>query len=511
MNSSTIASPPLGGYRHRAGAIRALPTRKAAPRERGKFVPPAYQPLSVELLRTTDTFIAGAVLVGVFVAVNASNLSYAGAEFLLLRVSAKNLLLLCGFVALWQLLFTMARLYDQSAIRDRRKELKRVVAASSIGSLAVLIISLIEASSAFPPEAALFFLGAVVLSTGAVRTVVREISVRAQSWAVKEIIIVGSGPRAYKLLRDLESAPGCNYHLAGFVDSNDDIELKDIRDRMIGGLDDLEEILMRRPIDEVLIALPIRSCYGEIEEVIRTCERVGVESKYFADVFENAFAKARFDASNGSPSVSLRVVHDGPLLIVKRLFDLVSAIVAVILLAPVMLAIAAGIKLTSPGPVIFSQWRYGRNRRLFRMYKFRTMVVDAEEMQNTVEHLNEVGGPVFKIAEDPRITRFGRFLRRTSLDELPQFYNVLRADMSLVGPRPLPTRDVNRFNEGRLMRRFSVVPGLTCLWQISGRNHVDFDEWLRLDLQYIDRWSLGLDFRILLRTIPAVIRGTGAQ
>lgn len=145
------------------------------------------------------------------------------------------------------------------------------------------------------------------------------------------------------------------------------------------------------------------------------------------------------------------------------------------------------------------------------MYKFRTMVPDAEALQTTLEPYNEVGGPVFKIADDPRVTRFGRFLRRTSIDELPQLYNVLRGEMSFVGPRPLPMRDVNLFHEGRLMRRFSVVPGLTCLWQISGRNQVDFDEWLRLDLQYIDRWSLRLDFLILLRTFPAVIRGTGAQ
>jgi exopolysaccharide biosynthesis polyprenyl glycosylphosphotransferase len=502
----------MGGIGEKKRVPRLVAVRKApARRERRNLHPPAYQPLSLELLRTTDTFIAGVVLVAVFVGVNATNLSYAGADFLLLRVSVKNLLLLCGFVALWQLLFTMARLYSLSVIRDRRREMKRVFVASAIGSVAVLVISLIEVSSAFPPQAALYYLGAVVLATGSVRTVIREVSVRAQNWAVKEIIIVGSGPRAYKLLRDMQSAPGSNYQLAGFVDSNDEIELKDIRDRLIGRLDELEEILMRRPIDEVLIALPIRSCYAEIEEVIRTCERVGVESKYFADVFENAFARARYDSNGGSPAVSLRVVHDGPLLIVKRMFDVVAGIIAVVLLAPVMLAVAVGIKLTSPGPIIFSQWRYGRNRRLFRMYKFRTMVVDAEDLQNTVEHLNEVGGPVFKIANDPRITRFGRFLRRTSLDELPQFYNVLRGEMSFVGPRPLPTRDVNRFNEGRLMRRFSVVPGLTCLWQISGRNQVDFDEWLRLDLEYIDRWSLLLDFLILVRTVPAVIRGTGAQ
>jgi lipopolysaccharide/colanic/teichoic acid biosynthesis glycosyltransferase len=169
------------------------------------------------------------------------------------------------------------------------------------------------------------------------------------------------------------------------------------------------------------------------------------------------------------------------------------------------------VRLTSPGPVMFSQLRYGRNRRRFRMYKFRTMVEGADAQQSQLEELNEAAGPVFKIRRDPRITPFGAFLRRTSLDELPQLWNVLRGDMSLVGPRPLPLRDVNQFAEGRLMRRFSVLPGITGLWQVSGRSSLAFDEWLRLDLAYIDQWSLTLDLRILARTIPAVLSGRGAS
>ena len=161
--------------------------------------------------------------------------------------------------------------------------------------------------------------------------------------------------------------------------------------------------------------------------------------------------------------------------------------------------------------MFFSQDRYGYNRRLFKMLKFRTMGVDAEALQISLEHLNEAGGPVFKIKEDPRVTPIGRFLRRTSLDELPQLVNVLKGEMSLVGPRPLPTRDVKHFKDAWLMRRFSVLPGLTCLWQVSGRSNLGFDDWVRLDLAYIDRWSLGLDFKILLRTIPAVFKGTGAS
>ena len=175
-----------------------------------------------------------------------------------------------------------------------------------------------------------------------------------------------------------------------------------------------------------------------------------------------------------------------------------------------MLLVAASIKLTSTGPIIYSQQRYGRNKRRFKMYKFRTMVANAEALQEALEEMNEVTGPVFKINADPRITRVGTFLRKTSLDELPQLFNVLRGEMSLVGPRPLPLRDVSRFNESWLLRRFSVVPGITCLWQINGRSNTSFDRWVELDLKYIDEWSLMLDLKILVKTSPAVLRGRGA-
>jgi lipopolysaccharide/colanic/teichoic acid biosynthesis glycosyltransferase len=180
------------------------------------------------------------------------------------------------------------------------------------------------------------------------------------------------------------------------------------------------------------------------------------------------------------------------------------------LLAPVLAIVAILIRLTSPGPVLFVQKRLGLNKRHFNVYKFRTMVVDAEKRMLEIEHLNEVSGPVFKIKNDPRITPIGRFLRKTSIDELPQLFNVLIGDMSLVGPRPLPVRDYEGFNEDWQRRRFSVRPGITCLWQVGGRSSIPFEKWMELDLQYIDKWSLWLDLQILLRTIPAVLRGSGA-
>jgi exopolysaccharide biosynthesis polyprenyl glycosylphosphotransferase len=214
--------------------------------------------------------------------------------------------------------------------------------------------------------------------------------------------------------------------------------------------------------------------------------------------------------SDNRSQVHIAVAADDERLVVKRLLDIAIASTALLFLAPLMLTIAILIKLQSNGPVFFVQERYGLHKRRFRMLKFRTMVVDAEALQAKYEANNEAQGPVFKIRNDPRMTGIGPVLRRTSLDELPQFINVLAGNMSLVGPRPLPARDVLRFEEPWLMRRFSVKPGLTCLWQINGRSDVGFDKWIRLDLEYIDNWSLALDLRILALTVPAVIRGAGA-
>jgi exopolysaccharide biosynthesis polyprenyl glycosylphosphotransferase len=196
----------------------------------------------------------------------------------------------------------------------------------------------------------------------------------------------------------------------------------------------------------------------------------------------------------------------------KQALDFVGSLVLLMFLALPMLSIALAIKLTSKGPALFRQKRSGLNGQPFTMLKFRSMITDAEQRKHELEALNEMTGPVFKVTNDPRVTPVGRMLRRFSIDELPQLLNVVRGEMSLVGPRPLPVDEVKRFDDLAHRRRLSVKPGLTCLWQISGRNDVtDFKEWVRLDLEYIDKWSLWLDLRILLRTIPVVLRGTGAR
>ncbi len=277
-----------------------------------------------------------------------------------------------------------------------------------------------------------------------------------------------------------------------------------------GDLADLESILVGQPVDEVVIALPFKSDYEEIQRAIEICERVGVEAKYFFDGFQVSVAKQRLIQEEDASVVALKVVEDDFRTLIKRCIDVAGSAFGLIVFSPLLLLIAAAIKLTSPGPVLFTQERYGLNKRSFRMFKFRSMVPDAERLQEQLESQNEAGGPVFKIHRDPRVTPIGRLLRRTSLDELPQLLNVLKGDMSLVGPRPLPFRDVSRFNAGWLMRRFSVKPGITCLWQIHGRSNTAFDKWIELDLKYIDNWSLTLDIKILAQTVPAVLFGIGA-
>ncbi len=256
-----------------------------------------------------------------------------------------------------------------------------------------------------------------------------------------------------------------------------------------------------------------RAHIDRVEEAISACEIEGVEAWLLADFIKTKIARLDFDMLGERPMIVFRSTPEMSWsLLIKEVVDRVGALVILVLTSPLLLVAAIGIKLTSPGPVFFTQMRSGRYGRPFLMWKFRSMHTDAEMRRAELEAFNEMSGPVFKISNDPRITKFGAWLRRTSIDELPQLFNVLRGDMSLVGPRPLPVYEVERIQAGAQRRRLSVKPGLTCLWQISGRNEVkDFSDWVKLDLDYIDNWSLWLDFKIILKTIPAVLCGFGAK
>jgi exopolysaccharide biosynthesis polyprenyl glycosylphosphotransferase len=254
----------------------------------------------------------------------------------------------------------------------------------------------------------------------------------------------------------------------------------------------------------------MKSCYDVAQRAIEIAERVGVRVVYMQDMYVTTLKQNAFR----SPELfsELVPIHEQYVAaqVVKRLVDIVGSLAGLCLLSPVFLAVALAIKLTSKGPVFFAQDRFGHRRRLFRMYKFRSMVNNAPQLMAHLEAQNEASGPIFKMRHDPRVTPLGRFLRASSLDELPQLWNVLIGNMSLVGPRPMSVRDVLLFSEATLMRRFTVKPGITGLWQVSGRSTLGFEKWIEMDFNYIDSWSLALDFQILARTVRAVFKGTGA-
>jgi exopolysaccharide biosynthesis polyprenyl glycosylphosphotransferase len=274
----------------------------------------------------------------------------------------------------------------------------------------------------------------------------------------------------------------------------------------------LVEMLHEHSVNGVILSAK-HAYFEQIEAAIRACELEGVEAWLVADFFKSQLSRTSFDDFYGWPVLVFRSTPDSSWpRVIKQLLDSVGSFLLLVVLSWMFALIALVIKFTSPGPILFRQQRSGINGRPFTIYKFRTMVTNAEQLKHELAAMNEMSGPVFKVTNDPRVTGVGKFLRKYSLDEFPQLFNVLRGEMSLVGPRPLPVDEVKRFHDLAHRRRLSVKPGLTCLWQVSGRNNVrDFREWVRLDLEYIDNWSLWLDLKILLQTLPVVLLGRGAK
>jgi exopolysaccharide biosynthesis polyprenyl glycosylphosphotransferase len=325
------------------------------------------------------------------------------------------------------------------------------------------------------------------------------------------VLIIGTGKRAKKLTETLKENVEWGLHIVGYLDPDPDYGMRQgLEAPVLGTVGTISTMLKNNVVDCVFFAIP-RSLIPNVDCIVRACEEEGVKLCLMADVFDVNVARMTLFELGSVPLLSLEpVALNEAKLLAKRLIDLFAALLFLPLLLPLIAVIAVAIKLNSPGPVYFIQERVGRNKRHFRMYKFRTMAEGSDKLQAQFEHMNEAEGPIFKIRDDPRITKVGKFLRRTSLDELPQIFNVIKNEMSLVGPRPMSLRDVSLFDKGIQRRRFSVKPGLTCLWQVSGRSQLPFSKWLELDLYYIDHWSLALDIKILLKTIPAVLGKTGA-
>jgi exopolysaccharide biosynthesis polyprenyl glycosylphosphotransferase len=325
----------------------------------------------------------------------------------------------------------------------------------------------------------------------------------------RNVLVIGSGPRAHQVVESIEAHPEWGLRVIGFMDEGDTPADGRIDAEKVHKLIEIPNILRDTVVDEVMVACP-RSMLSSIGPAVDACGKVGVPITVLSDLFGDYLPPPRVTRFNSLATLSFAPVHHSPnKLAVKRAIDVAGASIGLLIVAPVILGAAIAIRWDSPGPVFFGQTRCGLNGRRFWCLKLRTMCVDAEEKQNELLHLNEMEGPVFKINDDPRVTRVGRVLRRWSLDELPQLWNVFVGDMSVVGPRPPVPQEVAQYGVSDC-RRISMRPGLTCLWQVNGRNRISFKDWVKLDLEYIDNWSLSNDFRIMLRTIPAVFRRTGA-
>ncbi len=316
----------------------------------------------------------------------------------------------------------------------------------------------------------------------------------------RRVVLVGLAEDTAEIERDLELKARGTVEVLARLDLNETSG-----EKLVGLLHD-------RAANGVILSAR-HTYFEQVEKVIELCELEGVEVWLLADFFKTRVSQTSVDDFLGRPTVVFRSAPEASWQgVAKQTLDFVGALVLLVVCLPLLLLAALAVQLTSSGPVLFRQQRSGLNGRPFTMLKFRTMVTDAEQLQAELASFNEMEGPVFKVTNDPRVTRIGRLLRKWSIDELPQLWNVLRFEMSLVGPRPLPVDEIRRINDHAHRRRLSVKPGLTCLWQISGRNEVkSFKEWVRLDLEYIDNWSLWLDVKILLKTIPVVLTGAGAK
>ena len=335
---------------------------------------------------------------------------------------------------------------------------------------------------------------------------------RMKGYNFRNVLVVGTNKRAQRFSELMAHHKEWGFHVFGYVD--EDVKKKgEVIDgvKVIGGFDDIPTILHSNVVDEVVFIVP-RSWLTKIEDIVHFCETEGVKIHLAVDHFELQFARAKQTDLHGFPLITFESAPDKIWhLLFKRLFDLSSSGIALVTLFPFFAFIAVAIKVTSKGPVFFKQVRCGLNGRRFTLYKFRTMVIDAEKKLAELQKHNQMNGPAFKMENDPRVTPLGQYLRKLSLDELPQFWNVFAGDMSLVGPRPPIPKEVERYDNWH-RRRLSMRPGLTCLWQVNGRNKItDFDDWMKLDLEYIDNWSLWLDLKIMFKTVPVVLVGHGAK
>ncbi len=430
-----------------------------------------------------------------------------------------NLILLLILVISY-ITFNFYNLYDQPITQRFYKIFLKITASTfsiAIGITFIIYMLHLEPISRLLIGLFIFYLISLLsLIKALIFYTLRYNSKRA--FTTRNVLIIGTRERALEMIKTILNNPDSGYTLLGCLETTDQRHRVDktiYRDvKIIGTLGIFPTLLLEKTVDEVIFALPLK-IIENVNEYIHFAEELGVNIRIMPDfqiqkiMFRPDTARIYLDQFIGQPTLALSSVSpkEGELFI-KTLIDYTGALLGLIILMPFFLIIAILIKTTSRGPIFFIQERCGLNGRKFGLIKFRTMVIDAEEKLAALMAQNEMDGPVFKMKDDPRITPIGRFLRKTSIDELPQLFNVLRGEMSLVGARPPIPTEVELYKPWQ-RRRLSMKPGLTCIWQVSGRNNIEFERWMRLDLKYIDNWSLLLDFKLLLLTVREVFSGKG--
>ena len=413
----------------------------------------------------------------------------------------------------WLIIGLWSEIYDKLDSAHPRIILRDSARQATYGALCLIVFEYILRLDLSRPFVFLFSGYAWALLLIFRLTAARLVGVIRREFAAPHYVMVaGTGPRAIRLARELEHSSEYGVRLHGFLSERDDAPSEIVLDAPypVRPMRDLPAILSLHVIDEVVFAVASDSL-TELEEIFLLCDEEGVRTRVAVDFFPHVNSTVSLDRFGAVPLLTFSAApYDEIRLLVKRLTDVAIAAAGLVVLAPLMLVIAIVVRASSPGPAIFRQVRCGLNGRRFVFYKFRSMCENAEELQSGIAHLNTRDGVVFKIPGDPRLTLVGRYLRKFSLDEWPQLWNVLRGDMSLVGPRPAIPSEVDRYQRWQ-RRRLRMRPGLTCLWAVCGRDNVDFETWMKMDMQYIDNWSLALDWKILLRTIPRVLTGHGAS
>jgi exopolysaccharide biosynthesis polyprenyl glycosylphosphotransferase len=437
-------------------------------------------------------------------------------RFLTMRIKLTNCVTFALILLMWHMIFSLCSLYESRRLSSRPLEILDVFKATTLCSGLLGLVAVSFRITMITPRflASFWIVGTLLLALS--RLTMRPLlaSLRRRGRNLRCMVVVGTNSRAIEFAHKIQAKSELGYRLLGFVD--DDWygmdEFKRAGFSRITDLAGLAEFVRRNVVDELAIYLPLRSFYEHSLGVAALCEQHGIIMRFNGDIFGLKKSRSILEEFDGDHQVTTYTgVRDWWPLVAKRALDITFSFILLLLLAPLFAIVSLLIKMSSDGSIFFSQERVGLNKRRFAIFKFRTMVPNAEKMLADLEEHNEVSGPVFKIRKDPRITPIGRILRRTSIDELPQLFNVLKGDMSLVGPRPLPVRDYEGFNEDWQRRRFSVRPGITCLWQVSGRNAIPFEQWMKMDLQYMDEWSLWLDVKILAQTVSAVLKGSGAS